>query len=241
MKIFLLALLSLPGILLAEGGLPNEPYIYVEGKAEIEKPADFVTLRFDLVARDPDQNKANQEVQTKATKILALLDERKVAQGDVVASDLRSEPQFQEEPGRRYDQGKIIGYVVTRPFVVKVREVSSFPKLVDDLIALGGIEFSGIAGELAKADSLQDEIWDKALADARSQAEKTLKAAQMEIRSVFAISPVSFPEISPRIFGSRQFDGQASTARMISPAQYRLAPITVSQTVHVIYLITPAK
>lgn len=49
MKLFLFAPLSLPLSVLAEGGLPNQPYIYVEGKAEIQKPADMVTLRFDLV------------------------------------------------------------------------------------------------------------------------------------------------------------------------------------------------
>ena len=43
MKPLLFVLLVLPGILLAQGGLPNQPYIYVEGKAEIEKPADIVT------------------------------------------------------------------------------------------------------------------------------------------------------------------------------------------------------
>ena len=65
MKCFLFALLtlSISTVAFADGGLPNQPYIYVEGKAEIEKPADMVTLRFDLVARYADQTKANQEVQ----------------------------------------------------------------------------------------------------------------------------------------------------------------------------------
>jgi hypothetical protein len=51
-KLLLFVLLILPGVLFAQGGLPNQPYIYVEGKAEIEKPADMVTLRFDLVTRN---------------------------------------------------------------------------------------------------------------------------------------------------------------------------------------------
>src|SRR5438552_17930722 len=118
MKLFPFVLLSLPLSLFADGGLPNQPYIYVEGKAEIEKPADMVTLRFDLVARNPDQAKANQEVQAKANKIFALLKERKIAENDVVASDLKSEPQYKEkESGRK--QGKIIGYAVTRSFSVR--------------------------------------------------------------------------------------------------------------------------
>ncbi|CAN5606063.1 SIMPL domain-containing protein [soil metagenome] len=204
MKTLLFLILALPGVLLAEGGLPNEPYIYVEGRAEIKKPADLVTLRFDLVARNADQTRANQEVQAKASKIFAMLDERKIAQDDVVASDLRSEPQFQQEPGRPEEQGKLIGYVVTRPFLVKVRDLKIFPQLVDDLIALGGLEFSGIQEGLGKEKEVMDESWGAALADARTKAEKTLKTSGMTIRSVFAISPVNFPEIGSRIFGSSQ-------------------------------------
>ncbi len=243
MKTLLFLLLALPGMLLAEGGLPNEPYIYVEGRAEIKKPADLVTLRFDLVARNADQTKANQEVQAKASKIFAMLDERKIAQDDVVASDLRSEPQFQQEPGRPEEQGKLIGYVVTRPFLVKVRDLKIFPQLVDDLIALGGVEFSGIDGSLAKEEEVKDESWGAALADARTKAEKTLKASGMTIRSVFAISPVNFPEISSRIFGSSQiaFSVARDLVNKQGVSQYRLAPVTVSQSVHVIYLIAPAQ
>lgn len=70
MRLLPIIFASLPLSLLAQGGLPSQPYIYVEGKAEIEKPADLVTLRFDVVTRNADQAKANQEVQGKAAKIL---------------------------------------------------------------------------------------------------------------------------------------------------------------------------
>jgi hypothetical protein len=36
--------------LLGESGLPSQPYIYVVGMAVVEKTADIVILRFDLVA-----------------------------------------------------------------------------------------------------------------------------------------------------------------------------------------------
>src|SRR2546427_1425090 len=96
MKLFLFVLLALPLSLLADGGLPSQPYIYVEGKAEIQKPADIVTLRFDLVGRAPDQAKANEEVQAKAVKIFGLLNSRKITATDVIAADLKSEPEYEE-------------------------------------------------------------------------------------------------------------------------------------------------
>jgi uncharacterized protein YggE len=248
MKQILFALLLLPISAFADGGLPTQPYIYVEGKAEIEKPADMVTLRFDLVARNADQTKANQEVQAKATKILTSLDEKKIEQNDVIASELKSEPQYEADLGSSRKRGKIIGYGVTRSFSVKIRDVTAFPKLVDELLTIGGLEFSEIEAGLSKEKEMQDEIWKKALTNARERAEKTLKEMGMKIDSIFAVSPVIFPQIHQNIFGSTGPE-HAMAAVVIDrgqvphegASQYRLPPVSVYQSVHVIYLISPAK
>ena len=245
MKRLLLALLALPVYAFAEGGLPNQPYIYVEGTAELEKPADIVTLKFDLVGRHADQAKANQEVQTKAARILALLNERKIAQNEVVATNLTSEPQYEREDEPQSKRGKIIGYVVTRAFTAKVREIPIFPKLVDDLLAIGGVEFSEIDSGLDKEKELNDEAGEKALKNARERAERTLTTVGMKIDSIYAVSPVAFPDIEQKILGRERvvvtgsyMPGQGED---LDPTKYRLAPIKVTQGVHVIYLISPAK
>lgn len=246
-KLVLLACASLPMSVLAQGGLPDKPYIYVEGKAEIEKPADMVTLRFDLVARNPDQPKANQDVQTKANKILALLKERKIAENDVIAADIRSEPQYSNEEENSRKRGKIVGYKVTRSFAAKVRDMTAFAKLVDELLAFSGVEFSGIDAGLSKEKEVVDEIFEKALSNAGEQAEKTLKTLGMKVDSIFAVSPVSFPDIESKIFGSSNTERVIVTGSYIptggnlEPSEYRLAPVKVSQSIHLIYLISPAK
>lgn len=247
MKRFLFfPLLILPICAFAEGGLPDKPYIYVEGRAEIQKPADIVTLRFELVARAPEQPKANQEVQSTANKIFAMLKERKIVDTDVVAESIHTEPEFAHEEVTPYKSGKLIGYKVSRLFQVKVRDVTIFPKLTDDLIAIGGVEFWGIDGGLAKEKDMENEVWDKALANAGERAEKTLKAMNMKIDSVFVISPVPVPEISSTIFPKDRAGAERvivtgsniPTAEETRPSQYRLAPITVTQIIHV---ISPAK
>lgn len=245
-KLVLLALVTLPLSVLAQGGLPDKPYIYVEGKAEIEKPADMVTLRFDVVARNPDQVKANQEVQAKGNKIFALLTERKIAENDVVAADLKSEPLYEKQEETFRKEGKIVGYAVNRSFTVKVRDVTAFARIVDELLAIGGTEFSGIETGLIKEREVREEIFEKTLADARERAERTLKTLGMKIDSVFGVSPVAFPEIRSRIFGQEGTERVVVTGSYIpsgdmAASQYRLAPVSVSQSVHVIYLISPAK
>jgi uncharacterized protein YggE len=247
MKLSVLLALALPVTLLAQGGLPSEPYLYVEGKAEIEKPADMVELRFDLVARNADQTKANQEVQTKVNKTLALLKERKIGENDVIAADIKSEPQYENNEGARSKNGKIIGYAVTRSVSVRVRDITAFAKLIDELLAIGGIEFSGIDAGLTKENEIRDEIFEKALANAREQADKTLKTMGMKVDSIFAISPAPFPDIHSRLFVRSDSErvvvtgSYIPTAENLPPSQYRLAPVMLSRSVHVIYLISPVK
>jgi uncharacterized protein YggE len=242
--IILFSLVILPTFVLAQGGLPTQPYIYVEGKGEIQKPADLVTLRFNVVARDPDQPKANQQAQAAAGKILSMLDERKVAKDDVVAQDLRSEPNIEVEEisGRRHE--KLVGFTVTRPFEVKLRDLAALSKLVNDLIGTGRVEFSSIDAGVSDREQKREEVWKKALADAHDQAEKTLKTVSMKIDSVFAISPVPFPDIQQEMFRSRT-GGTAGVEERhmieLSPLEYRLAPVTISESAYVIYLISPLK
>jgi uncharacterized protein len=247
-KLILLASLAVPFSLFADSGLPDQPYLYVEGKAEVEKPADVVTLSFNLTARNPDQAKANQEVQAKANRIFALLKDAKLGDNDVIADNIRSEPQFEGDENSRRGQGKIIGYSVTRTFSAEIRNISGFPKLVNDLLGISGVEVSKVETGLSKEKEIQDEMFDKALTNARERADKMLKPMGMTIDSVFAVSSAPLRDIE-----SRMFEPSPTTERVVvtgnyiatggppGPLEYRLGPVSISQAVHVIYLISPAK
>lgn len=243
MKRLLFLILGLPGSLLADGGLPDKPYIYVEGRAEITKPADLVTMTFDLVGRASDEKKANEDVQAKANKVFALLKERKIADNDIIAENLQSQPEFESEDNAYQKHGTIVGYTVTRQFRTKVRETSIYPKLIDELIEIGA-EFSGIEGGLQNKKELVNDLWSKALTNAREQAEKTAKESGMKIDSVFAISSVPFLAIQGSIFTENGLSygrrHKIPTAEEVGPVSYRVAAVSEAQEVHVIYLISPA-
>ena len=244
MKRFLFPLLTLPISVFAEGGLPDRPYIYVQGYAEVQKPADMLTMKFDLVGSAPDLPKANEEAQSKSNKVFAMLKSDKVADTDVVAQNLRTEPQFEEEEKFGQRREKLIGYRVVREFQIKLRDVSVYPKLIDELIALGGAEFrQEVQGDLSKRKEIEEQLSEKALANARERAEKTAKAMGVKIESVFAISTAEFPKLEETMFSSTE--RVVVTGMNVPPPakapEYRLALITVSQNVHVIYLISPAK
>lgn len=246
MKPFLALLLCFPLFAWAEAGLPTQPYIYVEGRAEVEKPADMVTLRFELSFINLDLAIANKQTQAQANKVFALLKDSGVPDTDVIASDLESEPEYEEPLDGSSKRGKFLGYRLKRSFMVKVRDLKLFPKLIDDILALKIHEFSSIREGLSNEKELRDEVWEKAVANARERAEKTAKAAGVKVGAVYALSPIAFPQIVLNIFGeSRPYDTMKSMIpadnRKLEPSQYRLAPVGVSQQVHVIYLLEPAK
>lgn len=124
----------------------------------------MVTLRFSVSARDADQAKANERVQASVTKIFAMLDGRKIAKNDVIAGDLASEAEYEQSEDYPRTRGKIIGYNVRRPFTAKLRDVTLLAKLVNELLALIGTEFSGIDAGLSDEKAVEDAVWEKALA-----------------------------------------------------------------------------
>jgi uncharacterized protein YggE len=225
-------------------GLPNHPFLYVEGKAEIEKAPELISIHFDISARNADQGKANQEVQAKAKKLFALLKEAKIEDRDVVAQDLHSEPEFERDEADQNKRGKLIGYVVTRSFKVTVRDLTKYGKLGDQIMALGGVKLSYISAEVSDRKKLGEELWPKAIANAREEAEKTLKPMGMKIDSVFAVSSIDFGEIRGEFLkgGERVVvTGMNIPTPPDQPSEYRLEMIVIDSTAHVIYLISPVK
>ncbi len=98
------------------------------------------------------------------TKIFAMLDGRKIAKNDVIAGDLASEAEYEQSEDYPRTRGKIIGYNVRRPFTAKLRDVTLLAKLVNELLALIGTEFSGIDAGLSDEKAVEDAVWEKALA-----------------------------------------------------------------------------
>jgi uncharacterized protein YggE len=225
-------------------GLPNQPFLYVEGMAEIEKAPDVVVLGFDIETRNADQGKANQEVQSKAKKVFALAKEAKIEDRDVVAQDLSSDAEYERDETDTKKRGNLIGYVVTRRFKLTLRDVTKYGKLGDQIMELGGVRLDYISAEVANRDKIGEDLWPKAIANAREKAEKTLKPLGMKIESVFAVSAIDFGEIAGEFTkGANRVivTGMNIPTAPDQPSEYRLENARIESTAHVIYLISPAK
>jgi len=61
----------------------------------------------------------------------------------------------------------------------------------------------------------------------------------MKIDSVFAVSPVPFPHIYTKMFS--ETEPYIVTGSAAPTPEYHLGSVSVTESVHVIYLISPAK
>jgi uncharacterized protein YggE len=225
-------------------GLPNQPFLYVAGTAHIDKAPDIIILHFGVEGRNEDEGKANQDVQAKAKKIFALLKEGKIEDRDVVAQDLDSDAEYERDETDTKKRGKLIGYVVSRSFKITVRDVTKYGKLGEQIMNLGGVHLSSISSEISDRQKVGEELWPKAIADAREKAEKTLKPFGMKIDLVFAVSSIDFGEIPGEFLKSGErvtVTGMNIPTPPAEPSQYRPEMISIESTAHVIYLISPAK
>jgi len=245
MKTFLLLFIALTPFALADG-LPSVPYLFVEARAEVEKNADVVSLAFKLSARDADVTKANGAVQTQAVKVFALFTTVGIADEDVIASDVQSNDEYEQGAGYG-SRGKFLGYRVVRPITVKVRDLAKFPKLVNDLFALNVRYFQGVTEEYSKARETEQETKELAMKNARVEADKLAKVAGMKVDSVWAISSEPFPVIQNRMLNFNTFgtpvaiEGDAAQDKAEVAPKYAIPPVKFNLSVHVIYLISPAK
>ncbi|PYK61318.1 MAG: hypothetical protein DME43_02745 [Verrucomicrobia bacterium] len=124
---------------------------------------------------------------------------------------------------------------------MKVGDLPRFGKLVGQIIGLREIEFSHIGSGLSNEKELEDELWQKALTNARRRAERMVKAMGLKIDSVFAISPIGFSEIQRNMLTNEEpiiVTGSNVPPEPEKPSQYRPESVTVTREVHVIYLIS---
>lgn len=245
MKTFLALFIALTPFVLADA-LPNVPYLFVQGSAEVERKADSVWLKFALSVTDADVTKANGAVQKQASKVFALLKAAEIPDEDVIASDILSDNEYDQAGGYGV-RGKFLGYRVQREFAVKVRALAKFPKMINDLFALNVRYFKGVTEEYSKAKKAEQETQEMAMESARAEADKSARIAGMKVDSVWAISSETFPQIQNRMLGYNIFGTPLSAAGTdpenkaeVAP-EYRIPSIKFNRTVYVIYLISPVK
>ncbi|TSC84616.1 MAG: hypothetical protein G01um101417_147, partial [Parcubacteria group bacterium Gr01-1014_17] len=158
--------------------------ISVSGKGEVVAVPDIATFSFSVEKESLFVADAQSEVAKRTNDIIAFLKKNNVSEKDIKTSGYNIYPRYEYVKGTRGEEyfpsteGKreLVAYVVTQSITVKVRALADAGKLLSGIGELGATNVSGLSFDFDKRDELVREARDKAIADARSEAEKLAKA-----------------------------------------------------------------
>ena len=166
--------------------------INVTGKGEVLTTPDIATFSFTVSEENLVVSNAQKAATDKMAKILEYVKTSGVEEKDVktVAYDIY--PRYDYVGGNYSSKQVLAGYVVSQTIQVKVRKMEDAGKLLSGIGEFGATNVSGLTFTVDSQDELAREARDKAIADAREQAEKLARSLGVKLGSI-----TSFYESTP--------------------------------------------
>jgi uncharacterized protein YggE len=133
--------------------------------------------------------RAASEANSKAmTEVHAALKASGIAERDVQTSQFSIRP---VRDSRREGDNRIVGFQATNQVSVNVRALARLATVLDQMIAAGANDVSGIHFTVSQRPTLLDKARSDAVADARRKAEVLAKAAGVRLGRATAIIETS--------------------------------------------------
>lgn len=164
--------------------------VTVTGTGEASVPATNATVSFTLSATDPSfpQN-AVSNVKAKALAVRTYLQTKGIAETDIAESQVTAVPAGLITAGAT-------GYQATISMAAKTTHVSDISTLVSNIYAQGALVVSQPVLSVDNQNNLDQQAFDAAMKDAKSQAAKIGNSNWKFIRKIISISQVSSPTTS---------------------------------------------
>ena len=154
-----------------------------QGQGEIKVAADQALVRMQVDTVHRSAGDAKVEVDRRVNALLAALAKLDIPRKDIVASNLRLQPNFD------YQQSKPVftGYNASRDVVVTLRDLDRLNDLLDAAVGSGINQISQIALESSNADVHREEARAMAIADSKAKAELLARAYGAELGPIHTI------------------------------------------------------
>jgi uncharacterized protein YggE len=164
--------------------------ITVSGKGEILATPDIATFSFSVTEEAPAVPDAQKNASEKTKAILAYLKKKGVDDKDVKTLSYNIYPRYEYTGATYYNSGKQIlaAYVVSQTVEVKVRALEDAGSLLSGIGEFGATNISGLSFSVDKQDEVSREARDKAIQDAREQAEVLAKSLDVKLGDIISFS-----------------------------------------------------
>lgn len=225
----ILALLAASVLLTACSSAAAETRIAVNGTGETRISADTAVISLGVSARDRDVLKAQQTVNENIAGIRQALLSNGVAEENINTDYMSIYAIYDYNE----DVEKVQAYNASTTLAVKVTDMDSVGKLIDEAFAAGANTLNGISFSASDTDEARDESLKAAVGEARAKAEVLAEASGLKITGIETISEgnVYSYDNSVSNFSAKRMEGTADTGygTMVQAAKL-IVSVTVSIT-----------
>ena len=204
----------------AVSGQAADRLVTVTGEATVAVAPDMALIRVGVTSAGKTAREASDVNARQMTAVLAAIKDAGIGARDIQTSRLSLQPQY--DPNRS-GTARLLGFQATNQITFNIRDIDKLAGIIDQAIAAGANEMSGLEFVVSEQSKLLDQARDDAIADARRKAERYARAAGVKLGAVTSISEEgSTPQ--PRLIQAMR-----AGAAPVAPGEQTLrAVVTVS-------------
>ena len=219
---FLLTMILVVAVLAGCGAqqpLENTPVITATGIGKITTEPDTVEMRFTVATEGKDNNVQGNNA-AKTQKIIDALVVAGLSKDEMETNNVNFYPL------RRWDKDKgdqITGYRAENTLVIKTKKIEQAGTFIDTAVQDGAEMAGSLSFFLSDEgkENLLDQAIEKAVADARKQAEAAAKAAGIELVRIKHIDVLKNNGAGPVLYDTRlKLEAAAPTPILPADAEY---------------------
>lgn len=184
--------------------IPDYPFVYVTGEAEVKVPPDVADATLSVLAEDPNAAVAEQTVESGVNGVLKLLRAAGVSDSRIDASGISKEVVTTDETENK--PIVIRGYKVSRQFSVRITDLKKWPEIATRLLELQNVTDVEVTFGRSDAKRIDATLVGKAAMDAQERAQRLAKSFGQHAGAVMALSQSPFSNIGPT-FGMGSEEG----------------------------------
>jgi len=147
-------------------------HIEVSGHGMVNETPDIALLTLTFSQRDKLARRAKTTVDSQVNDLLTLTKRLNIKNKDIQAARLSIYPEYDHKNNRQ-----LIGYRVSRDVQVKLRDLLSYPELLEGAVDIGATHTGQLQLDFSNRKALENKALQAAFHDAKQQAELLAQAS----------------------------------------------------------------
>ena len=193
--------------------------INVAGKGEVITTPDIASFNFTVREEAIVVSDAQKKATEKMNAILVYIKKNNVADKDVKTSSYSIYPRYDYQNATYNVSSKQIlaAYVVSQTIEIKVRKLADAGTLLAGIGDFGASDVSGLSFSVDKQDELALEARNKAITDARTQAQKLAKDLGVNLGSIVSYYESAPYQPGPMYYAKDMMMSQSMGGQTVAP------------------------